>query len=194
MLTLLQTERLAARSWRLEDAEAAHRIYGDPEVVRYIGGHLEQSVDTMRATLQKLIERIASLPPGMGGFPFTLKGSDEVMGLALIKPLPDAENKATDDIEIGWHLARRHWGQGYATEIGHALLRHGFETLDLAVLHAVVDVPNSASHAVARRLGMDELGLTDAYYGETLRHYRIERSTWRGRTLESPADPRPRPT
>ena len=36
-----------------------------------------------------------------------------------------------DDIEIGWHLARRHWGRGLATEAGRALLHRGFVELAL---------------------------------------------------------------
>lgn len=178
MLTRLETERLRGRPWKLEDAEAAFRMYGDPQVVRYIGTPLEASVETTRALLAKVIERQATLPSGMGGVALILKSSDELIGVALIKALPDGEGEPTEDIEIGWHLARRHWGQGYATEAGCGLLRHGFEELGLDELHAVVEEPNQASHAVARRLGMRDVGTTDAYYGRELRHYLMPRTSW----------------
>ena len=72
----------------------------------------------------------------------------------------------------------RHWGRGYATEAGRALLRHGFVTLGLAELHAVVEEPNAASHAVARRIGLRDAGTTAAYYGRELRHYLLRRGEW----------------
>lgn len=153
-------------------------MYGDPEVVRYIGNDLRESVDSTRELLGLILERAPTLPKGMGSFPLVLRETGEIVGAGLIKPLPDSDGERTDDIEIGWHLVRRHWGHGYATEAGLALLEWGFVELDLPVLHAVVDEPNTASHAVARRLGMNDVGTTDAYYGHVLRHYVLEREEW----------------
>lgn len=178
---MFETERLHARQWTLDDAEAAHVMYGDPEVVRYIGNDLRESVDATRELLAMLVERVRGLPEGMGAYPLVHKQHGDIVGVALIKPLPDGDGQRTGDIEIGWHLARRHWGNGYATEAGHALLRWGFVELDLPVLHAVVEEPNAASHAVARRLGMADLGMTEAYYGHALRHYVLRREDWQRR-------------
>ena len=33
----LYTERLQLREWSLDDVEAAFRMYGDPEVMRFLG-------------------------------------------------------------------------------------------------------------------------------------------------------------
>jgi ribosomal-protein-alanine N-acetyltransferase len=170
-----ETERLIARTWSLDDAEAAFEMYGDPDVVRFIGGHLQESVATTRELLDAIRARATILPAGMGSFPLVRRDTGELVGTALIKPLPGGDEQPTDDIEIGWHLARRHWGNGYATEAGRALLRRAFDDLELRRIHAVVEPANDASHAVARRLGMSDLGTTDAYYGRTLRHYALDR-------------------
>lgn len=177
----LAMPRLEARVWSLDDAAAAHELYGDPQVVRHIGNELMADVSATRALLERVLVKCAGYPDGMGGWPLWLKGSDELVGVALLKPLPDGDGVPTDDIEIGWHLARSRWGQGYATEAGRALLAWGFEGLDLPVLHAVVEAPNQASCAVARRLGMDDRGTSDAWYGLELRHFALERDTWRRR-------------
>ncbi|MCP3915886.1 MAG: GNAT family N-acetyltransferase [bacterium] len=179
---MFETQRLRARSWTLDDAEQAHVMYGDPEVVRHIGGDLRESVDATRELLALILERTPTLPAGMGSFPLALRETGEIVGAALIKPLPDDDGKRTEDIEIGWHLARCHWGNGYATEAGRALLEKGFIELDLPILHAVVEEPNAASHVVARRLGMNDEGMTDAYYGSVLRHYVLHRSDWQARS------------
>jgi RimJ/RimL family protein N-acetyltransferase len=57
-------------------------------------------------------------------------------------------------VEIGWRLARSHWGHGYATEAARAWLAHGFETLGLPEIVAFTDPANHRSLAVMRRLGM----------------------------------------
>ncbi len=189
---LFETERLLARRWRLDDAEAALAIYSDPEVVRYIGSQVEASVLTQRATLAAIIAQQDQHGGRLGSWPLIVKPSaapppapaqqppqapgagDNLIGTILLKPLPDQTGALSPDIEIGWHLARRAWGQGFATEAGRACLRYGFERLGLEVIHAVVLPPNEASKAVARRLGMTYRGKTDRYYrGATLDYFTI---------------------
>ncbi|GAB4524096.1 MAG: GNAT family N-acetyltransferase [Haliangiales bacterium] len=181
---LFETERLLARRWRLDDAEAAFAIYGDPEVVRYIGSQVEASVLTQRATLAAIIAQQDQHGGRLGSWPLIVKPSaaplpapgagDDLIGTILLKPLPDHTGALSPDIEIGWHLARRAWGQGFATEAGRACLRYGFEQLGLEVIHAVVIPSNEASKAVARRLGMTYRGKTDRYYrGAALDYFTI---------------------
>jgi RimJ/RimL family protein N-acetyltransferase len=57
-------------------------------------------------------------------------------------------------VEVGWRLAREHWGRGYATEAGQAWIDHGFGPLGLAEIVAFTDAGNARSLAVMRRLGM----------------------------------------
>jgi RimJ/RimL family protein N-acetyltransferase len=56
--------------------------------------------------------------------------------------------------EVGWTLARAHWGHGYATEAARASVAWAWATLDLAELISLIAPGNAASQAVARRLGM----------------------------------------
>ena len=56
-------------------------------------------------------------------------------------------------IEIGWALHPDHWGKGYATEAGAAARDHAFATHDVDALYSVILPENTASQAVARRLG-----------------------------------------
>ncbi len=37
MIAIFETDRLLVRPWTVEDAEAAFVIFGDPEVMRYVG-------------------------------------------------------------------------------------------------------------------------------------------------------------
>jgi RimJ/RimL family protein N-acetyltransferase len=56
-------------------------------------------------------------------------------------------------IEIGWALHPDHWGKGYATEAGAAAIEYAFAHHDVDAVYSVILPENTASQAVARRLG-----------------------------------------
>jgi RimJ/RimL family protein N-acetyltransferase len=56
-------------------------------------------------------------------------------------------------LEIGWALHRAYWGQGYATEMGHAGLAVAFEELGAEEVVSYTEVRNTRSRAVMERLG-----------------------------------------
>lgn len=175
-MIVFETERLVAHSWDPDrDAEAAFAIYGDPEVTRHIGGETMADVEATRARLRTVVERNAKHGHPFGGFPLFLRDTGELVGAALLKPLPDADGRPTEAIEVGWHLKRSAWGHGYASEAGRAVLARGFDRLDEARIHAVVEQDNPRSMAVARRIGMRHLGQTDRFYGKTLELFAITR-------------------
>ncbi len=73
----------------------------------------------------------------------------ELIGFCGLQPLPE-----TDEIEIGWWLARAWWGRGLATEAARAALRDGFERAGLRRIVAIAQPANTASINVMRKLGM----------------------------------------
>jgi ribosomal-protein-alanine N-acetyltransferase len=56
-------------------------------------------------------------------------------------------------IEIGWALHPDQWGKGYATEAGAAAVEHAFANHDVDALYSCILEENTASQAVAKRLG-----------------------------------------
>jgi len=85
--------------------------------------------------LWKLVPR---LPSGGG-----------LIGFCGLQPLPE-----TDEIEIGWWLARAWWGRGLAAEAARVALRDGFERAGLARIVAIAQPANMASIRIMRKLGM----------------------------------------
>ncbi|GAB5448599.1 GNAT family N-acetyltransferase [Gymnodinialimonas sp.] len=55
--------------------------------------------------------------------------------------------------ELAWHLFEGAEGKGLATEAARAVKAWAFEALGLDQLHSYIDVTNTKSQAVARRLG-----------------------------------------
>jgi RimJ/RimL family protein N-acetyltransferase len=182
---VFSTERFLARQWDPEnDAAGAFAMYGDPDVVRYIGNRLVSDVDDQRERLLALKDRWASFGGRYGSWPVFERSTGELVGTALLKPLPLSGANLTTlsaDIEVGWHVAKRHWGRGIATEMGRALLQRGFEVLDLELLHAVVDPSNPASQRVAEKIGMRRVGRTRAYYDQEVERFEMRREEWQER-------------
>ena len=115
MNTLLETKRLIIRRWIPEiDAEQVFEIYGDVEVMRFIGtGKTEASIETQRQSLQAAIERYKqSNNITTGAWAIVEKESATIVGTILLKQLPDTKRQPTNDYEVGWHLRKVSWGKG----------------------------------------------------------------------------------
>ena len=170
---VFETDRLFVGRWHLDLADQAIAIYGDPEVTKWIGGVCEETIDSMQRRIDSLIARNSKWPAQWGSWPVFTKESRNLVGTMLMKPLPDAEGNFTPDIEIGWHLGRAYWGQGFATEGGRRMIEIAFKDLGVGELSAVTGIDNVRSQSVALRLGMVHVGQTDAYYGQTLELFKI---------------------
>jgi RimJ/RimL family protein N-acetyltransferase len=64
-----------------------------------------------------------------------------------------AEAGAHAATELGWTLARRHWGHGYATEAARAARRWGYGERGLGRLISLIHPENRRSIRVAEKLG-----------------------------------------
>jgi RimJ/RimL family protein N-acetyltransferase len=145
----VRTERLVLRRWRAEDREPFARLNADPEVMRHFRSTLDRSASDL------LVERIEA------EFEERALGlwAVEVVGEAPFAGFVGLHHAAfpahfTPAVEIGWRLARPHWGRGYATEGARAALADGFDRLGLAEVVSLTVPANTRSRAVMERLGM----------------------------------------
>jgi len=60
----------------------------------------------------------------------------------------------TPCVEVGWRLARAHWGRGYATEAARASVAFGFDRVGLEEIVSFTVPANIRSIGVMERLGM----------------------------------------
>lgn len=108
-----------------------------------------------------------------------LRETGEFVGEGCVRPWDDISG------DVGWAVLPRFRGQGFATEIGAAMLRAGFESLGLHRICALCKVGNMASRRVMEKLGMQREG--------TLREHCLAReerwSSWMFSLLSSDARP-----
>lgn len=171
-MTIFETERLTIRGWTADDAEDGLAIYGDPQVLQYLGGNREplKTLEQMRERVAAWKDRDAGLPVALGFWAIERAADGVVVGSVILRPLPNDTR-----IEVGWHLGRKFWGSGYATEAGAGAIRHGFDAAGLEEIFAIVQPENEASIRVTRRLGMTPLGTTTKYHDLELLLFRKAR-------------------
>ena len=102
--------------------------------------------------------------PTFGVWRITLTQTGTAVGSVLLVPLSGG---TAGEVEVGWHLHPDHWGNGYATEAARGAIARGLAA-GLSEVLAVVRPDNTASQAVCRRLGMEQRGRSERYYGTTL--------------------------
>jgi RimJ/RimL family protein N-acetyltransferase len=169
----LTTDRLVIRDWSIDDAEAAHQIYGSAEVTHWLTPAMDRINDlaAMRSVLHAWQEAQPNLLPPRGRWAVERRDTGEVVGGLGIRLLPPYE----EDLELSWQLHPEAWGQGYATEASQALVKWAF-TQDADELFAVARPNNVRAVATAKRLGMQWVGETTKYYDLRLQVFRIRHS------------------
>ena len=144
---VVTTPRLLLRTFRLDDLPLYAALNADPEVVRYLGG-VPLTREHSDGIAEWAQEHYAE--EGIGLLAVERREDGAFLGMCGLHH----QQSFPDDVEVGWRLAREHWGHGYATEAATGWLDHGFGKLDLARVISITDPPNVRSLAVMRRLGM----------------------------------------
>lgn len=144
----LETERLLLRPFTLDDAEALHKVWGDPASDRFTagGGRTPATVEETKAFLAQIVA--AHEKHGFASCAVIEKETGRLIGDCGIFVSPDQP-----ELELAYGFARDRWGMGYATEAAAACVRAGFEQLAVDRIVADVDVANSASIRVLEKLG-----------------------------------------
>jgi RimJ/RimL family protein N-acetyltransferase len=167
---LLGTDRLVVRGWSVDDAEAALPIYGAHAVTRWLTPAMNrvEDVAAMRDVLRGWQDEQPELLTPQGRWAVLLRDGGELIGGVGIRLLPPSE----DDLELSWQLHPDHWGHGYASEVGRAMVDWAF-TQDAEELFAVARPNNQRAIATAKRIGMRWVGETTKYYDLRLQVFRV---------------------
>ncbi|MFN3387631.1 MAG: GNAT family N-acetyltransferase [Allosphingosinicella sp.] len=144
-----RTQRLLLRPGWSQDTEAFHAAIRDEGIVRNLASApWPYTLADARAFLAT--ERKPSEPASL----IFLRGAGapELVGVIGIGPRPDGE------MDLGYWIARAHWGRGYATEAGRAVIAMARDSLRMTRLSAGHFVDNPASGRVLEKLGFRPTG------------------------------------
>jgi RimJ/RimL family protein N-acetyltransferase len=172
---VLHTERLVMRPFRESDLAAYTAVMQTPEVRRWL--RLPDDFDDENAWQQMASWLGQWELRGTGQWALEDRASGQFVGRAG-SHFPQRVD--WPGIEIGWTLHPAHWGKGYATEAGRRAIEHTFATHDVDALFSVILPANTASQAVARRLGFSlfEVRVFRFFPSEPHGVWRLTRAEW----------------
>jgi RimJ/RimL family protein N-acetyltransferase len=145
----LTTDRLLLREWREADLPAFHFLNSDPEVMEFMPKLLT------RAESDAFAARIRSemTTRGFGLWAVEVVGVVPFVGFVGLT-IPTFEAPFMPCVEIGWRLAREHWGNGYANEAALAAMACAFGPLGFDEIVSFSVPMNIKSRRVMERIGM----------------------------------------
>ena len=175
----LQTDRLVLRSLTMEDADFIFHHFRDPSVTQYL---MDEPPVADYAEAQAIISFYLE-PEGktQNRWGIVRREDNRLIGTCGYHKWMKANFRA----EIGYDLSPDCWGQGYMAEALHAMIRNGFERMELNRVEALVYVGNSRSLQLLRKLGFKQEGLLRDYFcldGKFYDHYlfALLRREWEG--------------
>ncbi len=172
----LTTERLLLAPFTAGDLDELIPLYAEVDFWRYPLGRGMTAEETA-GFIERASQRYES--DGTGVLAVRLAATGELAGWAGLA-VPHFLPEVLPAVEVGWRLARRFWGHGYATEAGRAALAHGFSALALDRVVSIFQPDNVASGAVMARLGlMFDRHTVHPVSGVELEVRAISRETWR---------------
>ena len=166
---ILETERLALREFVPDDLDFLASMLADPDVSHHYDRRFSR--EAADQWLQRQIERYHA--DGHGLWLASEKVTGTPVGqVGLVMQTIEGQKRA----EVGWLLAKPHWGKGYATEAGIAVRDAAFARWNYPEVIALIRPANTPSQRVAERIGMTP-GATAWFNGFEHMVYRAERPT-----------------
>ena len=131
----LKTNRLTIRPFTMEDTDALFSILSDPEVMRFI-----EPPYTRQQTAAFITDQLRAEVPQ--AYALTDRATGNLLGQIIWHPYD------SEAYELGWILARAHWGKGYAAEITQALLGVAWSELKDVVIQCTPEQTAAAGIAL----------------------------------------------
>ena len=176
----LQTERLSLRRFRLTDVDDVVAFANDEEWQHFLPlPYPYERVHGEQFVAKSFLRDWKSKPA------FAIVLDDTVIGEINL-----SIDKNHQTAGMGYAIARKHWGRGYATETVRAVVNWAFEALCLAKIYAVAIVENERSWHVMERVGMTREGVlrsevpgrSDSNGRHDMVYYGILREEWEKQT------------
>lgn len=169
---LLTTDRLILRPHLETDFTGFSSVIQNEDATRFVQlPEEDREEQALEAFFLEILSTVDS-PSPVFGLAILEKGTRQYIGFCGLSELPDDSGTETYYI-----LHPDHWGKGYATEAAQRLFEYAFSVLNVPHLDTFLVDDNSASHQVAEKLGMKDMGPTSHHeYQQDVRRFRVTHS------------------
>lgn len=165
----IETERLIITEFTPDMAQTVHENSLDEDNRRFVPDEVFETVEEAQETIDFLMSRYDGTE-GPFVYPVLTKTGDNI-GYVQMAPVDDGA------WEVGYHVAKKYTGNGYATEAVLAFLPVISKKLGIAEIAGICLSENVASKAVLKKCGFETVYEGDGnYQGEQKEIYK---SIWK---------------
>ena len=165
----IETERLMITEFTMDMAQAVHLNSLDEDNRRFVPDEVFETAEEAEETIAFLISQY-NKTDGPLAYPVLTKAGGENIGYVQLVPMDGGT------WEIGYHIAKKHTGNGYASEAVRAFLPFMAETIGVDEVYGICLSENAASRRVLLKCGFDPVFEgTGSYHGKEREIFRSVR-------------------
>ncbi|MBR3505029.1 MAG: GNAT family N-acetyltransferase [Clostridia bacterium] len=146
----IETDRLTITDLTMDMAQAVHENSLDEDTRRFVPDEVFETLEDARETVEFLISQYGATEGPLVYAVITRAGGLNI-GYVQMVPLEDGT------WEIGYHIAKKHTGKGYATEAVRAFLPVMAGRIGLREVYGICLKENAASCRVLEKCGFEKL-------------------------------------
>lgn len=146
----IESKRLIITEFTMDMASAVQENSVDEDNRRFVPDEVWDTVEEAEETLEFLISQYGAFE-GPLVYPVILKDTQDNVGYVQLCPIED------NCWEIGYHIAKKYTGNGYASEAVEAFLPVISKAAGISEVYGICLAENAASLAVMRKCGFENL-------------------------------------
>lgn len=158
MTLFFENSSVVLREVDLTDAQDIHEYASDPDVKKYIGWPLMNSLEETQAFVQTLVER------QQAGTHFYVSVVDKSLNKVIGTGMLFNDDTEARHIEVGYVFSKEIWGKGYGTMVTQWLCHYAFNVLNKRKVFARVVSGNLGSSKVLEKSGFEVEGTIKEIY------------------------------
>ena len=147
---LIETERLMITEFSMDMAQVVRENSVDEDNRRFVPDEVWETAEEAEETLDFLISQYGAFD-GPLVYPIIVKETTANIGYVQLCPIDD--NKW----EVGYHIAKKYTGNGYATEAVKAFLPVIAKQAGISEVYGICLAENKASLAVMKKCGFENV-------------------------------------
>lgn len=167
---LIETERLIITEFTMDMVQVVQENSVDEDNRKYVPDEVWESVEEAEETLKYLISQYGSFE-GPLVYPIIVKETSKNVGYVQLVPIDEGM------WEVGYHIAKKYTGNGYATEAVKAFLPVISKEAGLTEIYGICLAENKASCAVMKKCGFENIFTGTGIYQNVDRE--IMKNVWK---------------
>jgi RimJ/RimL family protein N-acetyltransferase len=159
----IETKRLILNNWKRKDAEDLYQYAKNPNVGPHAGWKPHADLKESKFIIRHLF---------LENQVWAIRDKATGKAIGTIGFEPDKYRPSMKSKELGYSLSEDYWGKGLMTEAARAVIRHGFEAMNLDMISICTGPENKRSQRIISKCGF-------TYEGTLRRAYLIYDGTKR---------------